>query len=65
MRIIETPTDEQIREARQRLYLELWPINKQMEAHADNAQGNGDKLNQMMEDFARIKRDLPFVKGGK
>ena len=65
MRIIEIPTDEQIREARQRHYLTLWPVEKQMEAHADNANGNDAKLKKMLADFEAIKKSLPYQGGNK
>ena len=65
MRIIEIQTDEQIREARQRHYLTLWPVEKQMEAHADNANGNDTKLKKMLADFEAIKKNLPYQGGNK
>ena len=65
MRIIEIPTDEQVREARQRQYLTLWPVEKQMEAHADNANGNDTKLKKMLADSEAIKKNLPYQGGNK
>jgi hypothetical protein len=33
-----------------------------MEAHAEAASGRPEKLNEMMEGFAEIRRALPFFK---
>jgi hypothetical protein len=35
-------------------------MGKQMEAHAEAAMGRPEKLNQMTEDFAEIRKVLPF-----
>lgn len=60
MRILHKPTREETRATRQKKYLELWPAGKQMEAHAEAAMGRPEKLNAMVEDFAEIRRALPF-----
>jgi hypothetical protein len=59
------PTDDEVRTERQRRYLELWPVEKQMEAHTEAAMGRPEKVNEMPEDFAEIRRVLPFFKEGE
>lgn len=61
MRITVTKTREQIAEARRIAYLEKWPPNKQLEAHADAARGDSSKLDAMLTDFAAIKDSLPYI----
>ena len=60
MRVIHIPTAEEVRAERQRQYLEAWPIEKQLEAHAEALQGRPEKQNKMMEDLAAIREALPF-----
>ena len=60
MKAVYKPNDEVIRAERRRRYLEKWTVEKQMEAHAENATGRPEKLKEMLEDFAEIRRVLPF-----
>ena len=60
MRVTHRPSNDEIRAERRRRYLETWPIEKQMEAHAEAAMERPEKLNQMVKDFAEIRRVLPF-----
>ena len=53
-------SNDEIKKLRQERYLQLWPIHRQMEAHADAASGKPEKLNSMLEDFSRIKQELPY-----
>jgi hypothetical protein len=53
-----------VRAERRRRYLESWPVEKQMEAHAEAAMGRPEKLNEMLEGFAEIRRALPYLKEG-
>ena len=54
------PTDDDIRAERRRRYLELWPVEKQMEALTEATMERPEKLNEMTEDFAKIRGALPF-----
>lgn len=65
MKLRHVPSDQEIRERRKDAYLKAWPIEKQMEAHGEYAQGRPEKLKQMTADFARIRAELPFSQGGK
>jgi hypothetical protein len=65
LKLRHVPTDEEIRERRKTAYLAAWPIEKQMEAHSEHAQGRPEKLQQMTADFARIRANLPFSYGGE
>jgi hypothetical protein len=49
-----------VRTERHRRYLADWPIDKQLEAFSESAMGRPEKLNKMTEDFAEIRRVLPF-----
>lgn len=60
MRVVHRPTRDEVAAERKRRYLELWPIERQLEAHAEAAAGRPGKQSRMMEDFARIREVLPF-----
>lgn len=60
MRVTFRPSREQVKAERQKKYLEAWPIEKQLEAHAEAMAGRPEKLNSMLEDFARIREVLSF-----
>jgi hypothetical protein len=53
-----------VRAERRRRYIEEWPVEKQMEAHAEAAMGCPGKLESMKEGFAAIRKALPFLEGG-
>lgn len=65
MRVVHRPTRDEVAAERKRRYLELWPIEKQLEAHAEAVAGRVEKQNTMMEDFARIREVLPFYEDGE
>lgn len=58
--MIRIPTREEVQAERQRRYLAAWPIEKQLEAHAEALQGRPEKQNKMMEDLAAIREAIPF-----
>ena len=58
------PNDDEVRAERQRRYLADWPRDNQLEAYAENAMGRPEKWNKMLEDFAEIRRVLPFFEEG-
>lgn len=60
MRVVHRPTRNEVAAERKRRYLEIWPIENQLEAHVEAAAGRPDKQNKMMEDFAAIREVLPF-----
>ena len=60
MRVTHRPGKDEVRRERKRRYLEIWPVEKQMEAHAEASDGRPEKLERMMKDFAEIRRVLPF-----
>lgn len=63
--MVHRPTRDEVAAERKKRYLELWPIEKQLEAHAEAAAGRAEKQNKMMEDFARIREVLPFYGDGE
>lgn len=60
MRITLSKSREQTAAERKRLYLQAWPIDKQMEAHAEAAQGRPEKQNTMLAAFDAIRTELPY-----
>ena len=64
MRVIHTPTREEVREERRRRYLAAWPVEKQMEALTEAQAGRVEKQEKMLEDFASIRKVLPFCEEG-
>jgi hypothetical protein len=60
-----TPSDDEVRAERRRRYLIGWPEREQLEAFSEAAMGRPEKLNRMTEDFAEIRRVLPFFKEGE
>lgn len=60
MKIRLTKSRDEISAERQRRYLAAWPVEKQMEAHAEAADGRPAKRDQMLADLADIKTSLPY-----
>ena len=60
MKVIHVPKREEVQAERQRRYLAAWPVEKQLEAHAEALRGRPGKQNKMLEDFAKIREALPF-----
>lgn len=65
MRVVHRPTRDEVSAERRQRYLEAWPPEKQLEAHAEAAAGKPEKQNKMMEDFAKIREVLPFYGDGE
>ena len=61
MKIAYKPTPEEVRKNRQREYLERYPVERQLEALTEAAQGRPEKLNELMQGLAEIRGALPFV----
>ena len=61
MKIAYKPTPEEVRKNRQREYLERYPVERQLEALTEAAQGRPEKLNELMQGLAEIREALPFV----
>ena len=64
MRIAYKPTPEEVRNKRQKEYLERYPVEKQLEALTEAAQGRPEKLNELMQGLAEIRGALPFAEEG-
>lgn len=60
MKVIHRPSDDEVRARRQAEYLRLWPVERQLEAHAEAAAGRSEKIEHMRRDFAAIRAALPF-----
>jgi hypothetical protein len=60
MKIRLSKSRDDIAAERQRRYLANWPLEEQMEAHAEAAAGRPAKRDQMLADFAAIKAALPY-----
>lgn len=62
MRIVYIASHNEISEQRKKLYLNAWPIEKQLEAYSEALVGRPEKQEQMLKDFAEIREALPFYK---
>lgn len=62
MHLTLSKTREQISRLRQDLILAEWPIEKQMEAHAEAAQGRPEKLSTLLTALAKIRSAHPYTK---
>ena len=60
MKHVHTPTTEEVQSRRRQAYLDRWPVSSQLEALTDAAQGNTDKLKQLMADIQAIKQTYPI-----
>lgn len=60
MRLTAKPSLAHLRAERKAAYLASWPMESQLEAHAEAAAGRPEKLKQMMADFAEIRAANPL-----
>ena len=65
MKIAYKPTPEEVRKNRQKKYLERYPVERQLEALTEAAQGRPEKLNELMQGLAEIREALPYARGGE
>ena len=65
MKIAYKPTPEEVRRKRQNEYLTRYPVERQLEALTEAAQGRPDKLNELMQGLAEIRGALPYAKDGE
>lgn len=65
MKVTYVPTKDDVREARKQRYLNLWPLEKQLEALTEAAMGRPEKRDEMVKDFAEIRRVLPFYENNE
>lgn len=63
MKVIHRPPDDEVRERRKNAYLEKYPVEKQLEAITEYAQGRPDKLNELVKGLSDIRESLPFCGG--
>ena len=64
-RKIFSPTAEEVRKKRKEEYLQRFPVERQLEALTEAAQGRPDKLNELMQGLAEIREALPYAKGDR
>ena len=62
MKVIYRPSNNDIRKERKKRYLEKWPIEKQLEAFSEAFAGRNEKTEELLKDFADIRKALPFCK---
>lgn len=60
MKIAYKRSREKTRQLRQDAYLRLWPVEKQLEAITEAANGRTGKMDAMAADFAAIRASLPY-----
>ncbi|MBP7339644.1 hypothetical protein [Niveispirillum sp.] len=53
-------TRDHVARRRRAAYLAAWPLSRQMEAHADAANGRPETLAAMLADLAAIKAAHPY-----
>ena len=63
MRVTHRPPDDEVRERRKKAYLEKYPVETQLEAITEYAQGRPDKLNELVKGLSEIRESLPFCGG--
>ena len=63
MKIAYKRTRERTSRLRQDAYLRLWPVEKQLEAITEAANGRTEKIDRMAADFAAIRDSLPYEEG--
>ena len=64
MKIAYKPTPEEVRKKRKEKYLSVYPVERQLEALTEAAQGRPEKLNELMQGLAEIRGALPFAEEG-
>ena len=62
MKIKYKPTSAEVRKKRKAEYLSKYPIEIQLEAITESAQGRPEKLNELLQGLAEIREALPFAK---
>ncbi|HQN00837.1 MAG TPA: hypothetical protein PLL36_07165 [Candidatus Hydrogenedentes bacterium] len=60
MKIKYKPTSAEVRKNRKEEYLSQYPIEIQLEAITEAAQGRPEKLNELLQGLAEIRESLPF-----
>ena len=63
MKVTHKPPDDEVRERRKKAYLEKYPVETQLEAITEYAQGRPDKLNELVNGLSEIRKFLPFCGG--
>ena len=61
MKVTHKPPDDEVRERRKKAYLEKYPVEKQLEAITEYAQGRPDTLNDLVKGLSEIRESLPFL----
>ena len=62
MKINYAPTSAEVRRQRKEEYLARYPIEIQLEALTEAAQGRPEKLNELLQGLSEIRESLPFSK---
>ena len=60
MKIKYKPTSAEVRKQRREEYLARYPIEAQLEALTEAAQGRPEKLNELLKGLSDIRESLPF-----
>jgi hypothetical protein len=64
MKISYKPTSAEVRKKRKAEYLSKYPIEIQLEAITEAAQGRPEKLNELLQGLAEIRGALPYAEEG-
>ncbi len=60
MRIAYKPTDDEVRQKRRAAYLLRFPVESQLEALTEAAQGRPEKMIELTNGLAEIRESIPF-----
>ena len=60
MKIAYKRSKERTSQLRQEAYLRLWPVEKQLEAITEAANGRTEKIDRMAADFQGIRDAFPY-----
>ena len=63
MKIAYKRSREITSQLRKDAYLHKWPVEKQLEAITEAANGRTEKIDRMAADFAAIRDSLPYEEG--
>ena len=65
LKVIHKAEHEEISKARAKIYLEKWPITKQLEAITEAFKGDTKKINELIECFENVRKTLPYLDNQK
>lgn len=65
VKVVHVPSVDEVRERRKEEYMARYPVERQLEALTEAAQGRPEKLNELLQGLAEIRGALPYAKDGE